>query len=120
MKKILVVEDDPSLLELEKSILEDEYEVDTAENGEIALQQVKKSKPDLIVLDLMMPVMDGYQFCEELKKLEEYARIPIVMVTAKNRREDMEEGYLTGAQAYIFKPFTSKDLLQVVNLLLKY
>lgn len=117
MKKILVVEDDPSLLELEKSILEDTYDVMTAENGEDALTKVKKSKPDLIVLDLMMPVMDGYQFCEELRKIKEYRSIPIVMVTAKNKREDMEEGYLSGAQAYIFKPFTSKDLLKVVELL---
>lgn len=119
MKKILVVEDDPSLLELEKSILEDSYSVDTAENGEQALKKVRVEKPDLIILDLMMPVMDGYQFCDELKKDNILDKIPIIMVTAKNKREDMEEGYLSGAQAYIFKPFTAKDLLKVTELLLK-
>ena len=119
MKKILVVEDDQSLLELEKSILEDQYAVDIAENGEEALEKVKVNKPDLIVLDLMMPVMDGYQFCEELKKDRELEKIPIVIVTAKNKREDMEEGYLYGAQAYIFKPFTAKDLLKVTELILR-
>jgi CheY-like chemotaxis protein len=119
MKRILVVEDDSSLLELEKSILEDLYSVETAENGEAALAKIKTNRPDLVVLDLMMPVMDGYQLCEELKKDTIFAKIPIVMVTARNRREDMEEGYLTGAQAYIFKPFTAKDLLKVVELLLK-
>jgi len=119
MKKILVVEDDVSLLELERSILEEFYAVQTAENGAEALKEVQKSIPDLIVLDLMMPVMDGYQLCAELKKDKELAKIPIVMVTAKNKREDMEEGYLSGAQAYIFKPFTSQDLLKVVELLLK-
>ncbi|MFC1850070.1 response regulator [candidate division CSSED10-310 bacterium] len=118
MKKILVVEDDPSLLELEKSILEDLYTVVTAENGKEALKKVKEESPDLIVLDLMMPVMDGLQFCEELKKEKKHENIPIVMVTAKNKREDMEEGYLIGAQAYIFKPFTADDLLKVVELLI--
>ncbi|MBN2384514.1 response regulator [bacterium] len=119
MKKILVIEDDLSLLELEKAILEDLYAVLTAENGEQALQLIQKDKPDLIILDLMMPIMDGYQFCEEIKKHKELTKIPLVMVTAKNKREDMEIGYLSGAQAYIFKPFTANDLLKVTELLLE-
>jgi len=118
MKKVLVVEDDPSLLELEKSILEEYYAVQTAENGKEALLKIRQEKPDLIILDLMMPVMDGYQLCEELKKEKGLDTIPIVMVTAKNKHEDMEEGYLSGAQGYIFKPFTAKDLLKVTDLLL--
>ncbi|MFC1849440.1 response regulator [candidate division CSSED10-310 bacterium] len=117
--KILLVDDNPIILEIEKSVLKvEDYTIETASDGSEALEKVKTFKPDLILLDIMMPQMDGYQVARCLKEDEETQAIPIVMVTAKRRPEDMNEGYLEGAAGYITKPFKSEELLKVVRILL--
>jgi len=117
--RILLVDDNPIILEIEKSVLKvEDYEIETASDGTEAIEKVRSFKPDLILLDIMMPMMDGYQVARLLKEDEECHSIPIVMVTAKRRPEDMNEGYLEGAAGYITKPFKSEELLKVVRILL--
>ena len=117
--KILLVDDNPIILEIEKSVLKvEDYEIETASDGNEALEKVKEFDPDLILLDIMMHQMDGYQVARALKEDDESRSIPIVMVTAKRRPEDMNEGYLEGAAGYITKPFKSEELLKVVKILL--
>jgi CheY-like chemotaxis protein len=117
--KILLVDDNPIILEIEKSVLKvEDYEIETASDGSEALDKVIIFKPDLILLDIMMPQMDGYQVARLLKEKEDTRSIPIIMVTAKRRPEDMNEGYLEGAAGYITKPFKSEELLKVVKILL--
>lgn len=117
--KILLVDDNPIILEIEKSVLKvEDYDIDTASDGEEALEKVKLFQPDLILLDIMMPQMDGYQVARRLKDDQTTQHIPVIMVTAKRRPEDMNEGYLEGAAGYITKPFKSEELLKVVKILL--
>ena len=116
---ILVIDDEPQLVELIKNILEFEnYTVRFAYNGVEGLEQVQKQIPSLIILDIMMPEMDGYEFTERLKADESYKDIPIVMLTAKGKTSDMQKGYLSGVEGYISKPFNSYDLLGVIKIIL--
>lgn len=117
--KILLVDDNPIILEIEKSVLKVEnYDIETALDGVEALEKVDSFRPDLVLLDIMMPQMDGFQVARSMKENEKTREIPIVMVTAKRRPEDMNEGYLEGAAGYITKPFKSEELLKVVEILL--
>lgn len=116
---ILVIDDEPHIVELIKNILEFEnYMVRFAYNGVEGLEQVQKQIPSLIILDIMMPEMDGYEFTERLKADESYKDIPIVMLTAKGKTSDMQKGYLSGVEGYISKPFNSYDLLGVIKIIL--
>lgn len=116
---ILVIDDEPHIVELIKNILEFEnYSVRFAYNGVEGIEQVRKQKPSLIILDIMMPEMDGYEFTERLKTDEAYNDIPIVMLTAKGKTSDMQKGYLSGVEGYISKPFNSHDLLGVIKIIL--
>ena len=119
--KILLVDDNPIILEIEKSVLKvEDYLIETASDGTEALEKVESFQPDLILLDIMMPQMDGYQVARVLKEKDTTRSIPIIMVTAKRRPEDMNEGYLEGAAGYITKPFKSEELLKVVKILLSH
>ena len=111
-KRILIVEDEAEMVEMIKMRLEAVgYEVLAAYDGPEGLEKAKKEKPDLIILDLMLPKMDGFKVCGLLKKDTRYANIPIVMFTAKAQEEDMVLGREMGADAYITKPFEPKVLL---------
>jgi len=117
--EILIVDDEPNIVELIKSILEfEDYTIRVAYNGVQAIQEVEKKQPDLIILDIMMPEMDGYEVSEKLKQNEQFKDIPIVMLTAKGKTSDMQKGYLTGVEGYISKPFNSSDLLEVIKIIL--
>jgi len=118
-KKILITEDSPTILEILKSVLEEEgYEVNAAADGQQALNLVKAEKPDLIILDLMLPKIDGYKVCRMLKFDEKYKNIPIIMLTARTNETDEKLGKEVGADAYIKKPFQPEVVIDEIKKLL--
>ena len=115
-KKILVVDDEADLVETIRFPLEMEgFNVLVSYNGEDALNQARKEKPDLILLDLMLPKLDGYKVCRLLKFDERYKHIPILMLTAKTQEKDKLLGKETGADEYITKPFDIDELMKKVK-----
>lgn len=118
-KKILVVEDEAELIGAIQIRLEQAgYEVLTASDGQEALEKARMENPDLIVLDLMLPKIDGYKVCRMLKFDENYKRIPVVMLTARAQEKDEDLGYEVGADAFITKPFKYRVLLAKIAELL--
>lgn len=119
-KKILLVDDEPDILSMLKMRMEASgYEVITAADGNTAYNKAKSDVPDLIILDLMLPGIDGYQVCRLLKFDEKYRHIPIVMLTAKGQREDKEWGEKVGADYYFTKPFNAVEVLDKIKGLLE-
>jgi diguanylate cyclase (GGDEF)-like protein len=118
--RILVIEDEPSLQAILKIQLEREgYWVELAGDGEAGLQKVESSQPDLILMDVMMPRLDGHEVCRRLKANFRTRQIPIIMLTAKSGRDDRVNGLKQGANDYITKPYEQQELLfRVRNLLL--
>ena len=115
-RKILVVDDEVDLVETIRFPLEAEgYTVLVSGNGEDALNQARKENPDLILLDLMLPKLDGYKICRLLKFDTRYKHIPILMLTAKTQEKDKILGMGTGADEYITKPFDIDELLEKVR-----
>lgn len=110
MNKILVVEDNKELLDLMYQMLSKKYHVLTAKNGKQAMNIIMKEQLDLVVSDVMMPIMDGIELTKLLKGNKHFWQLPIILLTAKNKEEDKTEGYATGADAYITKPFKFEDL----------
>ena len=118
-KKILIVDDEVDLVETVRFPLEMEgFNVLVSYNGEDALNQARKEKPDLILLDLMLPKLDGYKVCRLLKFDERYKNIPILMLTAKTQEKDKALGMETGANEYITKPFDLDKLVDKVKVYL--
>jgi two-component system alkaline phosphatase synthesis response regulator PhoP len=114
--KILVVDDEVYILHiLDFSLGAEGFEVITANNGELAIEKAKQEKPDLIVLDIMMPVLDGYETCRRLKREAETKNIPVVLLTAKGRDVDKRLGYEVGAVDYIVKPFSPNRLIERIQ-----
>jgi two-component system, OmpR family, alkaline phosphatase synthesis response regulator PhoP len=119
-KKLLVVEDEQDILQLVKHYLEKEgFRVLTAMSGIEALRKVKEEKPDLIVLDLMLPEMDGLEVCKRVRSSPETAMLPIIMLTAKAEESDTIVGLELGADDYVTKPFSPKALVARVKALLR-
>jgi two-component system alkaline phosphatase synthesis response regulator PhoP len=115
-KKILIVDDEVDLVETVRFPLELEgFDVLVSYNGEDALNQARKESPDLIILDLMLPKLDGYKVCRLLKFDERYKHIPILMLTAKTQEKDKILGKETGADEYITKPFEMDYLMEKVK-----
>ena len=115
-KRILVCDDDPVILRLLQVNLELEgYEVLSAHNGEEALEIASAERPDLVILDIMMPKLDGYQTAERLKSQEDTKEIPVVFVSAKAQLSDIEKGKSYGVADYLTKPFDPSDLLEIVE-----
>lgn len=115
---LLIVDDNSDIREYERSILQDNYFILEAADGKQGWDMAQREVPDLVICDVMMPVMDGLQFCEKLKTSTATSHIPVIMLTAKNLEEQRAEGYEHGADSYITKPFSSKVLLaRVQNLL---
>ena len=118
-KTIMVVDDNPDIITIVKTILEGKgYSVFSASSGAELLNMLKGQKPDLIILDIMMPEMDGLEVLSRLKAMSETATIPVILLTAKVQYEDVLGGYKLGADYYITKPFTSTQLVNGINLLL--
>lgn len=119
-KKILVVDDEPDQVEMIKMLLEaNDYEVVAAYDGGQALTKARAERPDLIILDLMLPVMEGFEVCRLLKFDAKFANIPIILFTAKASDEDRKAGEEVGASAYINKPFDPDVLLGKIKSLLE-
>lgn len=119
-KKILVIDDESGLLELLSIRLEvNNYQVITAADGREGLDKARTELPDLIILDLMLPKLDGYQVCRALKFDEKYKQIPIIIFTARAQESDVKAGKEAGADAYITKPFEPDILLAKVSQLLE-
>lgn len=124
-KKILMIDDDEDFLEGTKIALEsNNFEVKTALSGEEGLKKLKEDKPDLIILDIMMPKKSGFEVCKELKKNVEYNKIPVIMLTALSQKIGetniaVSEGLELEAEDYIDKPVDVKELVKRVNDLLK-
>ncbi|MDH5661890.1 MAG: response regulator [Elusimicrobiota bacterium] len=116
MAKILIVEDDPTTVQLIEFLLKkNDYEVLIAHNGVEALEISKKEKSDLILMDVMMPKMDGIEAIEKLKKDENTRDIPIVILSALGQEMDVMRGLQAGASSYIVKPFSPKELLDEIK-----
>jgi DNA-binding response OmpR family regulator len=119
-KRILLVEDEPELNRAIKIRLEAAgFEIISAMDGEEGLEMARKEKPDLIVLDLILPNMSGFDVCHKLKIDKEYKDIPIIMLTAKFQPNDIRFGIAMGADAYITKPYESQELFTKIGELLK-
>jgi DNA-binding response OmpR family regulator len=118
-KSILVVDDEPNiLLSLEFLMQQEGYEVRTATNGDEALLAVGEKQPDLILLDIMMPKLDGFEVCQKIRSNPKWKDIRIVILTAKGREVDQEKGLALGADDYIKKPFATKQLVKKVKTVL--
>ena len=116
--KILVVEDNEELLALMLQVLSKNYHVFTAKNGKQAMNIIMKEKLDLVVSDVMMPIMDGIELTKQLKSDKSFWQLPVILLTAKNKEEDKTEAYAVGADAYITKPFKFEELEVRINALL--
>ena len=116
--KILVVEDNEELLALMLQVLSKNYHVFTAKNGKQAMNIIMKERLDLVVSDVMMPIMDGIELTKQLKSDKSFWQLPIILLTAKNKEEDKTEAYAVGADAYITKPFKFDELEVRINALL--
>ncbi len=114
--KLLIVDDNPINLKVLAQIADElNYEVIMAMSGIEALNYLKNDKPDLILLDVMMPELDGYETCKEIKKNEELKHIPIIFITAKTDTEDVVKGFNAGAVDYVSKPFNRIELIARIN-----
>ena len=115
-KCILVVDDTPTYIMLLHTILQKKYTIKAAPKGELALKIVRKDPAavDLILLDIMMPVMDGFAVCQELKANPLTAAIPVIFISGKEEEEDRKKGFALGAVDFITKPFDASQVLDIV------
>jgi DNA-binding response OmpR family regulator len=115
-KYVLIVDDEPNIvLSLEFLMKKEGYEVQSAANGEEAMQVIAEKTPDLILLDVMMPRKDGYELCQELRSNPSWKDIKIIMLTAKGRDVEREKGLALGADDYITKPFATQEVVEKVK-----
>jgi len=118
-KKVLIVDDEPNIvMSLEYLMRKNEFEVFIARNGAEALELLSGKVPDLILLDIMMPDVDGYEICLIVKQNPRLIHTKVVFLSAKSKITDIEKGYDLGADLYITKPFSTRALLKSVNELL--
>ncbi|MCS7251085.1 MAG: response regulator [Anaerolineae bacterium] len=119
MAKILIAEDEKDIRELIAFTLEfGGFDVITAINGQEAVELARQHRPDLIILDVRMPKMTGYEACRVLKSQEETRAIPVVFLSAKGQESEIRQGMEAGADAYILKPFAPDELIQQVHMIL--
>ena len=113
---MLVADDDPIILRLlEVNLVLEGFEVDTAVRGEAALRKAKEHVPDLVILDVMMPELSGWEVAERLRKARETADVPIVFLSARTQDSDRQKGEDLGVDAYVTKPFDPTELMQLVR-----
>lgn len=117
MSKVLIIEDEKNIRETIKEILElNDYEIATAENGLIGIAKALQFKPDLIVCDVMMPEMDGFETLRNIRAINDISNTPFVFLTAKTETRDFREGMNSGADDFLNKPFNTQELLEVIQL----
>ena len=119
MKKILIVDDEPNIvMTLEYTFKKSNYEVSIARDGQEALDILKSNFPDVIILDIMMPMVDGFATLEQIRKDENLTHTKVLFLSAKNKESDIEKGMALGADAYMTKPFSIKKVVEKVEELL--
>ena len=119
MSNILLVEDDPDIRYLVSyKLVRAGFAVREAADGPAALEQARHTPPDLVILDVRMPRMSGLEVCRELRAAPGTARVPIIMLTARARSQDLEQAYAAGATDYVVKPFSPRELLNRVETML--
>jgi DNA-binding response OmpR family regulator len=118
--KILIVDDEPNILmSLEFLMKKEGYQVFIARDGSEAFDIIENEGPNVVLLDIMMPKVDGYQLCQFIKNNPIYNQIKVVFMSAKSKEADIQKGYNLGASLYIPKPFSTRELLTKVNTLMK-
>ncbi len=118
-KRILIVDDELSILVPIKFLLEkNDFDVELAQSGKDALEKISQSTPDLILLDIMLPDLDGYEIYQMIRENSEWDTIKVIYLTAKNRDVDIAKGLNLGVDAYITKPFSNAELLDKIRSLL--
>lgn len=119
-QKILIVDDEPNIVVPLQFLMErNGYETVVAQSGEEALEAISKEKPDLVLLDIMLPGIDGFEVCEIVKLNQKWKNIKIIFLTAKGRDVDIAKGMVLGADEYIAKPFSNKQIVESVKRLLE-
>lgn len=119
MKKILIVDDEPNIvMALEYTFKKQNFEVYIARDGSEALEILKQNVPDIVLLDVMMPNVDGYQTLRNIKQNKALNHTKVVFLTAKNKASDVEKGLKLGADKYLTKPFSTKKIVSEINELL--
>ena len=119
-KKILIADDEPSIVAAVEFLLQrGGYEVHVARNGEEALELVESNNPDLVLLDVMMPLKSGYEVCTRIRERDEWRHIKVIMLSAKGRDAEVTRGLSLGADVYITKPFSTRDLMAKIKSLLE-
>jgi len=119
-QKILIVDDEPNIVVPLQFLMErNGYETAVAQSGEEALEAISKENPDLILLDIMLPGIDGFEVCEIVRLKPEWKHIKIIFLTAKGRDVDIAKGMVLGADEYITKPFSNKQIVECVQKLLE-
>lgn len=114
-RKILVADDEPNIVvSLEYLLKREGYAVVIARDGAQALEAIERERPDLVLLDVMMPHKDGFEVCQMVRSTEHLKGLPILMLTAKGRETDVAKGLALGANAYMTKPFSTRELVQKV------
>jgi two-component system, OmpR family, alkaline phosphatase synthesis response regulator PhoP len=119
-KKILIADDEPSIVTAVEFLLRREgYEVQVARDGNEALQLIESSRPDLVVLDVMMPLKSGYEVCRTIRERDDWRHIKVVMLSAKGRDAEVAKGMAIGADVYVTKPFSTRELIGRIRTLLE-
>lgn len=117
--RILIVDDEPNIvLSLEFLMEQAGFQVSVAEDGEAALAQLAACRPDLVLLDIMLPRLNGYEVCQRIRANPDWAGIKVVMLSAKGRELEVSKGLALGADAYVTKPFSTRELMALVQNLL--
>ena len=115
-KKILIVDDEPNIvISLEFLMKREGFQVEVAVDGEEAMRKVASLRPDLVLLDIMLPKQSGFEVCQEIRGHPEWDGIRIIMLTAKGRDTEVQKGIALGADAYVTKPFSTKELVARVR-----
>ena len=115
--KILVIDDEPEITEIIDTFLtEFGFKVETINSAMEAVNKAQQFKPEIVLLDIMMPGMDGYDICAQLKKDPQFAKIPIIFLTGKDRNDDMGRSFKSGGDMFIKKTFSCERLLEIINI----
>ena len=119
-KRVLIADDEPNIVAaLEFLLQRSGFEVSVAQNGDEALGLIETFKPDLVLLDIMMPLRSGYEVCKRLRERPDWRHIKVVMLSAKGRDAEVSKGLATGADLYVTKPFSTRELIAKINQLLE-
>ena len=114
--KVLIADDEPNIVTaLEYLLRNSGYEVCVANNGEEALAQIENFAPDVVLMDIMMPIKSGYEVCQRMRERPEWSHIKVVMVSAKGREAEVAKGLSLGADLYVVKPFATQELVDAIN-----